>query len=102
MGAADGDAEASGGCPCLSLCCDRHRIQTWSSQDPEHPFLCISVSALAGDHWKLKWICQNYNEHHSIFIQRGNLVSEFRAQPLLFTQLYLVSSVSSVTVLPLS
>lgn len=32
----------------------------------------------------------------------GNLVSEFRAQPLLFTQLYLVSSVSPLwTVLPL-
>lgn len=33
-----------GGPPCLSLCCDRRGIQTWSSQDPESSVLRISLS----------------------------------------------------------
>ena len=28
----------------------------------------VSVCHSAADHWKLKWICQNYSERHGIFI----------------------------------
>lgn len=101
VGGCDGDAEASGGCPAWACAVTRAQDQTWSSQDPEHPFLCISVSSCRRS-LETEVDLSKITMNTIVSLFRGNLVSEFRAQPLLFTQLYLVSSVSPLwTVLPL-